>query len=70
MAVGVDVCLAIHTDKDFTLSAISVKCRSDCHPEERILAYFAFPALGIAIPLRVGDVLFFNLNEPLCITHA
>jgi len=68
MAVGVDVCLATHTDKDFTLSAITVKCRSDCHPEERILVYFAFPALGIAIPLRVGDVLFFNPNEPHCIT--
>jgi hypothetical protein len=68
MAVGVDVCLATHTDKDFTFSAISVKCRSDCHPKERILVYFAFPALGIAIPLRVGDVLFFNPNEPHCIT--
>ena len=68
MAVGVNVCLAIHTDRDFTMSAISVKCRSNCQPKERILVYFAFPALGIAIPLRVGDVLFFNPNEPHCIT--
>ena len=69
MAVGVNVCLGTHTDKVFTLSAVSVQCRSECHQnEERILVYFAFPALGIAIPLKVGDVLFFNPNEPHCIT--
>jgi hypothetical protein len=69
MAVGVNVFLALHTDKDFAQSAVSVLCRSECNQnEERILAYFAFPALGIAIPLKKGDVLFFNPNEPHCIT--
>lgn len=69
MAVGINVILATHTDKDYAHSAVSVLCRSECHRnEERILAYFAFPALGIAIPLKVGDVLFFNPNEPHCIT--
>ena len=69
MAVGTNAILATHTDKDFAYSAVSVQCRSECHRnEERVLVYFAFPALGIAIPLKVGDVLFFNPNEPHCIT--
>ena len=69
MAVGSNVFLATHTDKDFAYSAVSVQCRRECHMnEESILVYFAFPALGIAIPLKVGDVLFFNPNEPHCIT--
>jgi hypothetical protein len=69
MAVGFNVFLATHTDKDFAYSAVSVQCKNECHMnKERILVYFAFPALGIAIPLKVGDVLFFNPNEPHCIT--
>ena len=69
MAVGSNVFLATHTDKDFAYSAVSVQCRHECHMnKESILVYFAFPALGIAIPLKVGDVLFFNPNEPHCIT--
>ena len=68
MAVGPNVFLATHTDKDYAYSAVSVHCRFPCQMDkERILAYFAFPALGIAIPLRMGDVLLFNPNEPHCI---
>jgi len=67
MAVGQNVFLATHTDKDYAYSAVSVHCRFPCQiNKQRILAYFAFPALGIAIPLRIGDVLFFNPNEPHC----
>lgn len=69
LAVGIDVLLATHTDKDFAYSAVIVLCRSNEHMnDERVLVYFAFPALGIAIPLKLGDVLFFNPNEPHCIT--
>ncbi len=68
MAVGTNVFLATHTDKDYAYSAVLVHCRFPCQMDkERILAYFAFPALGIAIPLRMGDVLLFNPNEPHCI---
>ena len=69
MAVGINVYLGTHTDTDFALSAVSVHCESSCHKnEERTLVYFAFPALGIAIALKAGDVLFFNPNEPHCVT--
>jgi hypothetical protein len=32
-----------------------------------ILSYFAFPRLGIDIPLWPGDIVFFNPNEPHCV---
>jgi hypothetical protein len=69
MAVGSNVFLATHTDKDFAYSAVLVQCRRECHMnKESILVHFAFPALGIASPLKVGEVLFFNPNEPHSIT--
>ncbi len=64
IACGVNVYLASHVDADYTYSATSVHCRCEYHLKDLILCYFAFPRLGIAIPLRPGDVLFFNPNEP------
>ena len=29
-----------------------------------IIAYFCFPRLGVAVPLRPGDILVFNPTEP------
>jgi hypothetical protein len=67
-ASGVNVYLSAHIDKDFTYCATSIHRRSEYHEEDSTLAYFAFPRLGIAIPLRAGDVLFFNPTEPHCVS--
>jgi ectoine hydroxylase-related dioxygenase (phytanoyl-CoA dioxygenase family) len=32
-------------------------------PDNGIVAYFCFPRLGIAVPLRPGDALIFNPKE-------
>jgi hypothetical protein len=32
------------------------------------LAYFCFPCLGVAVPLRPGDVIVFNPREPHCLS--
>ena len=35
-----------------------------CGPKDRVVAYFCFPRLGIAVALRPGDLLTFNALEP------
>ena len=68
-ACGKNVYLAAHTDQDYTYSSISVHSPNKSYSlDDDIIAYFAFPRLGIAIPLRPGDVLFFNPNEPHCVS--
>ena len=61
-AFGRNVYLPSHRDKDFTYSIISVHLRDSIYHEadKRIVAYFGFPRLGVAIPLRPGDVLIIN----------
>ena len=65
IAFGANVHLSCHTDSDFTYSVVSAHLYghqnglNDC-----IIAYFCFPRLGIAIPLRSGDLLVFNPSEP------
>ena len=67
-ASGVNVYLNAHQDKDFTYCATSIHMRDQYQPSQRIVAYFAYTKLGIAIPLRPGDVLFFNPLEEHCIS--
>jgi hypothetical protein len=69
-ACGVNVYLATHVDAGYTYSATSVHWRCLYHDDDEILCYFAFPRLGIAIPLHPGDVLFFNPNEPHCVSSC
>ena len=32
-------------------------------PDDEVVAYFCFPRLGFAVPLRPGDALIFNPKE-------
>ena len=67
-ASGVNVYLNAHDDLDYTYSATSVHMKQDYKNNDSVVAYFTFPCLGIALPLRPGDVLFFNPREPHCIS--
>lgn len=60
-AVGRNIYLSCHIDKDFIYSAATVVHRE---VKDEVIAYFNFPRLGLAIPLKPFDVLFFNPNEP------
>ena len=62
-AVGKNVYLNCHIDDDFTYSCTTLLC-SDESKKNVFLAFFCFPRLGIAVPLRPGDTLFFNAREP------
>ena len=65
IAFGRNVHVACHTDKDFAKSVVSVYLDEDGYGyNDRIVAYFCFPRLGIAVALRPGDILIFNPSEP------
>ena len=65
VAFGVNIHLSCHTDKDYTYSIVSVHLsRHQYELDNRIVAYFYFPRLGIAVALRPGDLLVFNPSEP------
>ena len=50
--------------KDFPYCAVIVHNRYDYKYEHDIVAYFALPNLGLEIPLRPGDQIFFNPYKP------
>ncbi len=58
-ACRVNVYLATHVDAGYTYLATFNHWQGLYHYDDKILCYFAFPRLGIAIPLCPGDVLFF-----------
>ena len=64
VAFGVNVHLSCHTDKDYTYSIVSVHLSGHHYQlDDRIVAYFCFPRIGIAVALRPGDLLAFNPSE-------
>ena len=67
-ASGINTYLNAHTDRDFIFGAVTIHMEEEYTLGQRVVAYFLFPRLGIAVPLRPGDVLFFNPQEPHCIS--
>ena len=68
MATGRNVFLNSHTDKDFTLSAVMLCMRKAYEVVDSVVGNFCFPSLGIVVPLRPGDVLFFNPRVHHCVS--
>jgi hypothetical protein len=58
-AFGRNVYLPSHQDKDFVYSIFSVHVWDGYNVKEdtKVVTYFGFPRLGVAVPLRPGDVL-------------
>jgi hypothetical protein len=63
-AVGKNVYLSTHIDKDYAYSAIVILTQGKYELHAEPVAYFTFPESGVAVPLRPGDVLFFDASEP------
>ena len=69
VAFGENVFLECHVDEDFARSIVMVQMDDhQCGPKDRVVAYFCFPRLGIAVALRPGDLLIFNALEPHAIS--
>jgi hypothetical protein len=70
IAFGRNVHLRCHTDQDYLYSVIQVHLegKDSYSIDEKVVAYFCFPTLGIAVALRPGDFLLFNPTVPHCIS--
>ena len=70
LAFGCNVFLRCHTDQDFTMSIVQifVKGQETYQIDDKVIAYFCFPTLGVAVPLRPGDYLMFNSLVPHCVS--
>ena len=69
VAFGKNIYLPAHKDQDFTLSITTIHKRSANYDEEdSVLAYFCFPKIATAIPMKPGDVIIFNPQEYHCIS--
>jgi len=69
VAFGYNTYLGCHTDVDFTRSVASVYVEDHHNAlEDRVVCFFCFPRLGVAVAMRSGDVLIFNPLEPHCIS--
>ena len=65
VAFGYQVHNAIHTDEDFSRSVVTVHVDNlQYRYLSRVVAYFCFPRIGIAVALRPGDIIIFNAQEP------
>ena len=65
LGFGLNVFLRSHIDRDFTMSIVQAHIDNhDYQVNDRIVCYFAFPRIGIAVALRPGDFLMFNPQEP------
>ncbi len=65
LGFGINVFLRTHTDKDFTMSIVQAHIDNyDYQAQDKIICYFAFPRIGIAVALRPGNYLLFNPQEP------
>jgi hypothetical protein len=65
MGFGINVFLRSHIDQDFTMSIVQAHIdEHDYIVKDKIICYFAFPRIGIAVALRPGDFLIFNPQEP------
>ncbi len=65
LGFGISVYLRSHINWDFTMSIVQVHIDNhDYQVNDRILCYFAFPRIRMAVALRPGDFLLFNQQEP------
>ena len=70
VAFGCNVYLQCHRNQDFTLSIaqIHLKGLDKYSANDKIVVYFCFPTIGVAVALRPGDFLLFDATIPHCIS--
>ncbi len=65
LGFGINVYLMSHIDQDFTVSIVQAHTNNrEYQVDDKLLCYFAFPRIGMAVALWPGDFLLFNPQEP------
>ena len=69
MAFGRNVFARCHTDEDFTMSVTQIYLEGvdQYSVADRVVAYFCFPTIGVAIPMCPGDYVLFDATIPHCV---
>ena len=71
LGFGINAHLRSHIDADFTMSIVQAHIDNhDYVMDDKVICYFAFPRIGVAVALRPGDFLLFNPNEPHSISSC
>ena len=69
LAFGLNVHLSCHSNEDFNYPiAFVLKEGHTCSRKDKIVSYFSFPSLGIAMAMRPGNLIIFNPRLPHCIS--
>lgn len=68
LVAGRNVFLNVHKDLDFFWSLTTVVGKIKPSENDPVVCYFCFPTLGMAVPLRNGDLLLFNAKIPHCVS--
>ena len=64
-----NIYLPAHKDQDFTFSITFIHKRSANYDmDDSVVAYFCFPKISVAIPMKPGDVIIFNPQEYHCVS--
>ena len=64
LGFGINVYLRTHVDADFTMSIVQVHIDNhDYVITDKVMCYFAFPRIGVAVALQPGDFILFNPHE-------
>ena len=59
----------VHTEDDLTYCTVVVLKKDHvCSLNDDVAAYFCFSRLGLTVPMRPGDAVVFNLQEPRCLS--
>jgi len=67
----INVHLRTHVDADFTMSIVQFHIdNQDIVIYHKVICYFEFPRIGVAVALRPGDFLLFNPHEPHSISSC
>jgi hypothetical protein len=65
LGFGINLYLRSHIDQDFNMSIVQAHTNNRNYQfKDKILCYFAFPRIGMAVALWAGDILPFNPQEP------
>ena len=69
VAFGMNIHLRAHVDHDFTYSVIQVHVDGmEYGLYDKVVCYFCFPRLGVAVPIKPGDFLMINALEYHCVS--
>ncbi|CAJ1962800.1 unnamed protein product [Cylindrotheca closterium] len=67
-SVGIRYWSVAHTDDDYYFTTLSCLSKNEAD-HDKVLYYFIFPSYKVAVPMKLGDIIFFNPLELHCCSN-